>query len=269
MRVPIRVALVLLCIALVGRVVWSADQRPHADPRVGSAPLSGAPVIVELFSSEGCSSCPPADTWLASLDQAGSIGGVPLITLEEHVDYWDRLGWKDPFGQAQFGERQQAYASVLADDRVYTPEIVIDGRAAVPAGDDIRGGREARAAASEPRATVRLTRVGQRVTIDVSDIPSEAARQGSPIATDDAFEVWLAVTERGITSDVQRGENAGRRLAHAPIVRVLRRIGIAQASSFRAETPIETNPAWAPGALRIVAFVQRARTKHIVGASAI
>jgi hypothetical protein len=260
MRVPFRLALLSVAVACTVRLVWSADQRPtpNALPAGGSPP--SPPVIVELFSSEGCSSCPPADAWVASLAEAGSLHGVPIIALEEHVDYWDRLGWKDPFAQAQFGERQQAYARVLADERIYTPEIVIDGRAAVPAGDDARGGREALAAASEPRATVRLARVGQRVTIDVSEIPR---------AGEEAAEVWLAVTERGITSEVPRGENAGRRLAHAPVVRALRRVGVAEGGSFHTETAIDANPAWVPSALRVVAFVQRVRTKHIVGANAI
>jgi hypothetical protein len=106
---------------------------------------------------------------------------------------------------------------------------------------------------------VTLTRSGPRVQIDVTDIPP---------ASDESSEVWLAVTERGIMSEVPRGENAGRRLAHAPVVRVLRRIGVAQAGTFHGDTAIDPNPGWAPDALRIVVFVQRARTRQIVGANA-
>jgi hypothetical protein len=256
MRVRFVLALGLVTLACAGGAVWAANRAAPAGP----LPASGPPVVVELFSSEGCSSCPPADAWLRSLDRAQSLDGVPLIALEEHVDYWDGLGWRDPFGQPQFGERQQAYARVLSDRRVYTPEIVIDGRAVVQNGDEDEAARAARASAKGPRATVALSRTGSRVRIDATDIP--------PLS-DDSAEIWLAVTERGITSDVLRGENGGRHLLHAPIVRILRRVGVAQAGAFHGEVAIDLNPGWAPGALRVVAFVQRAQSKQIVGANAI
>jgi hypothetical protein len=249
----------LLTLACAGGGVWAENRA--ATPSPPPLPASGPPVIVELFSSEGCSSCPPADAWLLALDRAQSLGGAPVIALEEHVDYWDRLGWRDPFGQAQFGERQQAYARVLPDRRVYTPEIVIDGHAVVDNGDEEQAARDARASASQPRATVKLVRNQDHVTIDVTGVPNAS--------DDDGAEVWLAVTERRITSNVSQGENAGRRLAHGPIVRELRRVGLARAGAFHGDAAIGTKAGWVPGALRVVVFVQRAGSKRIVGANAI
>ena len=244
-------ALSLVCLAGVVRAAHHGN--PPAPLRAG-----GTPVIVELFSSEGCSSCPPADAWLASLDRLQNVDGVSVLALEEHVDYWDRLGWRDPFGQPQFAERQAEYSRVLPDRRTYTPEIVIDGTTAVQSGDEEQASRDLRASASQPRARVALSRQGDRVTVDASDIPgSEGA------------EVWLAITESGLSTDVAQGENAGRHLAHAPIVRALRKLGVARGGAFHLETAIEADPSWAPRALRVVAFVQQMRSRRIVGAGAI
>jgi hypothetical protein len=242
----------LATVFLAGAVRAAHRREPPAPLRAG-----GVPVIVELFSSEGCSSCPPADTWLASLDRTQPIEGVSVIALEEHVDYWDRLGWRDPFGQPQFGERQAEYARALADKRTYTPEIVLDGTSTVQSGDADQTARDLRASASQPRAHVGLSREGDRVRVDVLDRPGS-----------EDVEVWLAVTESGLSTDVPQGENAGRHLAHAPVVRVLRKLGVASVSPVHVETVVALDPAWAASSLRYVAFVQQTRSRRIVGANA-
>jgi hypothetical protein len=227
-----------------------------------AAPLPArTPVVVELFSSEGCSSCPPADDYLARHDRTQPVDGVTVIALEEHVDYWDRLGWKDPFGQAQFGERQRTYAQALPDHRVFTPEIVIDGHAVMEGGDEDGARALMRASAAEPKAKVRLTHSAMRVAIDVTDVP--------PSAADDPTDVWLAVTESGLASDVPRGENAGRTLEHAPVVRALRVVGRVANGAFHGDAAVDSDMAWKARALRTVVFVQRAKSRRIVGAGAI
>src|SRR6266404_7069098 len=85
------------------------------------------PVVLELFTSEGCSSCPPADALLKKLDDAGSLDNVEIIAIEEHVDYWNRLGWTDPFSSPDWTERQQRYSQTLRRDGVYTPQLVVNG----------------------------------------------------------------------------------------------------------------------------------------------
>jgi hypothetical protein len=235
-------------------------QMHRGDP---PAPLKpgATPVVVELFSSEGCRSCPPADQYLATLDRTQSVDGVAALVLEEHVDYWDDLGWADPFAQAQFDTRQRQYAGALPDHRVYTPEIVIDGHALVEHGDEEQAARDMQASAAEERAHVSVSRDGDRVEVDVRDAPPPSG-QGV------AQEVWLAVTESGLQSEVASGENAGRRLAHAPIVRALRRLGVVEGGAFRTEAPLDARFSWKPRALRVVVFVQDAATRGIVGAGA-
>jgi hypothetical protein len=254
-------AFVAIVVGVIALALAAAKLHAAHPPGPAPAALLGAtPVIVELFSSEGCSSCPPADAYLAELDRAQPIDGVSVVALEEHVDYWDDLGWRDPFAQASFGPRQRQYASALTDHRVYTPEIVIDGHLAVD-GDMNRAARDMQAARREARAHVTLERKGNAVHVDVRDVPVAMG--------DDAAEVWLAITESGLSTRVERGENAGHLLTHAPVVRALRKVGLVTEGTFLVDAPLELDPSWNRGSLRVVAFVQRVRTRRIVGASGV
>ena len=225
-----------------------------------SPPMSGrVPVVVELFSSEGCSSCPPADTYVAALDRTQPIDGVEVVALEENVDYWDRLGWRDPFGSPAFSERQSAYSRALTDHRVYTPEIVFDGHLVMPGGDEDAARAMMQRSAREPKARIALRRDGARVVVDVTDAPGSSS--------DDPPEAWLALTESGLATNVQAGEIAGRRLPHAPIVRRLTSLGRLTDGALHGSFPLDLAPSWSSSALRIVAFVQDAKSLKIVGAA--
>ncbi|HEY2513569.1 MAG TPA: DUF1223 domain-containing protein, partial [Polyangiaceae bacterium] len=149
--------------------------------------------------------------------------------------------------------RQSAYAHVLSDSRVYTPEVIIDGHGVVEGGDEDDARRMMQASAREPKAQVTLARSAAGVAVDVSAVPAAAGDEGA--------EVWMATTESGLTTDVPRGENAGRRLAHGPIVRSLERLGAITAPTFHAERALPRHGE------RIVVFVQRAKTRRIVGAA--
>jgi hypothetical protein len=260
----VRTKVVLGCLAaVVAGGGWLLESR--ADSAAASAPGAvGArvPVILELFSSEGCSSCPPADAFVAALDRAQSVDGVTVIALEEHVDYWDRLGWRDPFGSPAFSDRQNDYARVLADHHVFTPEIVLDGHLVVPGGDEDAARALMQRTARDPKAHIALKRDGARASIDVSEVPKTTGA-----SADDSAEVWLAITESGLATDVRAGENSGRRLAHAPVVRRLRSLGRAAAGAFHADAPLEIDPAWNPRALHVVVFVQLAKSRKIIGAA--
>ncbi len=166
------------------------------------------PTVVELFQSQGCSSCPPAN---ASLIQYSTRPDVLALTFA--VDYWDRLGWKDTFASPQFTQRQYAYSSALRHSGVYTPQIVVNGRAD-GVGDD----------ASEMEALAQKTdrgASGPEVRIEGGEVAI-----GSGAAPAGGAEVWLALYDPNIVEvPVARGENAGRTLAHKNVVRRLILVG--------------------------------------------
>jgi hypothetical protein len=214
-------------------------------------------VVIELFSSEGCSSCPPADAALSELDSRQSVDGVVVLALEEHVDYWDDLGWRDPFAQAGFGARQGRYAAVLTSGQVFTPELVIDGHA-VGDVDVAHLAQSVRESGQEPKAMVRVKRQDDGIDVVVQEVPAAAG--------DDDAEVWLAVTESGLSTRVLRGENRGRHVLHAPVVRMLRKLGSVRAGTFHIAGRLEMGPSWDRSKVRVVVFVQRVQSRRIVGA---
>jgi len=169
-----------------------------------------APVVLELFTSQGCSSCPPADEALAQLSARDD-----LVTLSLHVDYWDYLGWHDTFAQRQFTERQVAYRNAWHKSVVYTPQMVVHGRhavSAIHAGEVEAAIADARAAA--PKVTLTIERRGGMLKCRIEPGPEPAAGV-----------VWIAKYTRNVTVDIRRGENAGRMLHYANVVRSLNRIG--------------------------------------------
>jgi hypothetical protein len=218
------------------------------------------PVLVELFTSEGCSSCPPADDLLAKLEKTQPVSGVHLIVLSEHVDYWNRLGWRDPFSSADFTARQTQYSESLKQDGPYTPEAVVDGRSGF-VGSNLHDLQQAMMdAVKQPKAKVMLTATGGdggvNLSVDVKDIPG----------TKDA-DVILAITETGLQSNVKGGENSGRLLKHTGVVRRLTVLGRAKGETYSTQTSVVLPKEWKRENLRAVVFVQDRRTKHIVGAA--
>ena len=196
-------------------------------------------ILLELFTSEGCSSCPPADALLAELAAEPNV-----VALELHVDYWDDLGWKDPFSQRAFSERQALYQARFGSRGVYTPELVVNGAAEAVGSDR---GRIRSLLASVPKAEAPVTVTARR---DGDAMVVQATSGGSG-------ELWVAVAESGLTTDVKRGENAGRKLAHGAVVRRLERVP----SSDELRVPV--NSSWKN--LSVVAFSQDPRTGRILG----
>jgi hypothetical protein len=264
------VALALLAAVAVminRRATTSAEDETALN--LTGADLSPRPVLVELFTSEGCSSCPPADELLARLEQTQGVAGAQVIALSEHVDYWNRLGWADPFSSAALSERQSDYARALRSDDIYTPQMIVDG------GVEFVGSREGRAreaiakAARAPKSNIEIalaeskeTRADAlRLSVRVSDVPTTSA--------DDTAEVMLAITESGLQSNVSRGENAGRRLIHTAVVRKLDSLGGVdlQKSSFEATPVVKLEEAWNRERLKAVVFVQERASRRVLGAA--
>lgn len=195
---------------------WSSDPARAADPPAGTMP-----VIVELFTSQGCNSCPPADAFL------GELAGRPdVVALALHVDYWDYIGWKDPFAKRMYTERQRDYARSLWQRFVYTPQMVVDGRY-----QDVGSDRHAINKLIE-RAHVDKAKQPLVQIVRVDEPQAEGSASGPPakvrvesIGFRGTASVWLALYDREHHTEVPRGENAGRRLVDYNVVREFRRIG--------------------------------------------
>lgn len=219
-----------------------------------SLPLSAQnPVVVELFTSEGCSSCPPADAVLLELSQQKS--GVPMILLGEHVDYWNYIGWTDRFSSKQFSERQGDYAKAL-HAQVYTPQMVIDGREQFVGNDATEVQKRIAAAAALPKpAKVLLAWEGNsRLRVSVQAPPQTKGN------------VLLAITEDGLSTDVGKGENSGKMLHHATVVRSLKPIGNLNGGKFEQTIDGPRQGDWNPQKLKIAVLVQEPGSMKIIGA---
>ena len=234
---------------------------------------SRTPVIVELFTSEGCSNCPPADAMLARLEHTQPVPGARVIVLSEHVDYWNNLGWTDPFSSPQFRARQNDYARAFGVDSIYTPQMVVNGRAEFVGDDFKRAATEIEHAANQPSATIQLQPVRNSkdrdlidLAVHVVDLPPirvTGKKDRAPV------QVFLAITEDNLSSDVQRGENSGRRLRHVAVVRSFGSLGNLDPRetptlSLRSTLKLPSN--WKRQDLHAVVFLQEHATQRIIGA---
>ncbi|HKD49904.1 MAG TPA: DUF1223 domain-containing protein [Candidatus Acidoferrum sp.] len=241
--------------------------RSQDTPKPAASP---APVVVELFTSEGCSSCPPADAFLAKLAEHGPTHNLQIVALEEHVDYWDDQGWRDPFSSHNWTTRQDAYAGVLGNKNPYTPQIVVDGSVECSGGRPQLALQDIVQASAQAKTPVTLSEApaGKPGTQNFSVQVGKLIRSGKG----GAAEVWLAITETGLHSSVTRGENAGHELSHAAVVRSMRKIGEAKPDrdvGFSGEATIPIRNEWKRENLRAVALVQEKNSLRILGAAEI
>jgi hypothetical protein len=244
-------------------------------PGVSSSPVStdsskAQPVVVELFTSEGCSTCPPADALLLKLAATQPVEGANIIVLEEHVDYWNHQGWTDPYSSSDWTLRQQDYVARFKEKEPYTPQMIIDGQAQMVGGQEELAQQAIRQAASQPKTEITLTAENSgkdgaeqfQYKVRVVKLVGNTER--------DTAEVWLAVSESGLGSSVDGGENAGKLLHHAPVLRSLHKIGVA---SPKGETAFETSARvkftrdWKRQNLQVAVFVQEKKSMRILGAA--
>ena len=223
------------------------------------------PVLVELFTSEGCSSCPPADALLQRLLAQQPVAGAEIIALEEHVDYWNHDGWVDPYASAQWTQRQSEYG-IFFGNGAYTPELVIDGTSQF-------------VGSNQQEALAEIAKAAHRAKTEVSITAEKADANGSRHFTltaekidtkSDVAEVWLAVTEDGLHSSVARGENAGHVLNHVATLRSLQKIGVADANNpiaFTKDVLVKFDPRWNLENVRVSAFVQRRKSREVLAAA--
>ncbi|HUS29766.1 MAG TPA: DUF1223 domain-containing protein [Kofleriaceae bacterium] len=232
------------CLVLANCVLLGCATAASGETRVEP---DQAPLVVELFTSQGCSSCPPADALLNKLAHDGKLAGRPLAPLAFHVDYWDDLGWADPYALPAWSERQRQYARALGDDRVYTPELVVGGRAGMVGSDSTRAHKAIAAAPTQQKLTATASWSAKTVTIEAT-APADA-------------DVLVAIYQDGTKTKVPRGENAGETLAADRVVRRLERVAPA-GKTGKLTLPLDER--W--GAIGAIAFAQRA-DRAIVGSA--
>lgn len=253
----------LTSIWLVSGALNSKRQASSTQPGVDRTP-----VVVELFTSEGCSSCPPADALLGKLFRNQPVDGAEVIAIEEHVDYWDSLGWKDPFSSSKWTLRQQDYAAVFRSGSVYTPQMVIDGQAELVGSRESQSEKEISEWSRHPKIHVVLSSNG--TAADGSPVYSVHVGKLIDGKNGDTAEVWLAVTEDNLQSSVTRGENAGEHLRHTSVLRTLRKLGVAEAGkdeSFSGSIDVRLDPAWKRESTRVIVLVQERKSRRILGAA--
>ena len=239
----VRTCLLLIGGLVVGSLAGAADVLPLR-----------APVVVELFTSEGCSSCPPADLVLEKLDRQQPVPGAQIIVLSEHVDYWDHIGWKDPYSSAAFSRRQEEYVQRFGLDGAYTPQMVVDGRTQFVGSDWQRAYAAIQDAAGQHKATVRIAAIPGGLRVEVDPLPGSMGRNAG---------VFLARADDSGASDVTGGENKGRRLRHVAIAKEIERIGTVSAGHAFAR-----DLKWGgTNGMRMIALVQATAGGPILGSA--
>lgn len=215
---------------------------------------STSPVVVELFTSQGCSSCPPADQLLAGLNAIAEKHGLPVYCLSFHVDYWDSLGWKDPYSAEQFTKRQHRYAAAFGSRKVYTPQMIVNGETEF-VGSRANDARQAiEAGLAEPSAGA-LSLKAKLSADQTSAVVEYQVNQSQPGAL-----LNVAVVQKQASNQIPRGENSGRELAHVQVVRTFQSIALkSDSGSLEIDVPTDVDAK----ALGIVAYVQDARSMQI------
>jgi hypothetical protein len=260
-----RIALAPLIAAALLTHVAPAPPAVHR----GAAPVPAkapTPVVVELFTSEGCSDCPPADVVLQKLIDGQPVAGADVIALGEHVDYWDQQGWRDRFSSAASTFRQRLYVSRFALESAYTPQMVVDGRAQFVGSDGRAALQAIERAAAAPHATVRLE-------VDVRDANAlgivATVSDPSNLSRGDRADVTAVITEDHLRSEVTRGENRGRTLSHAAVVRSTTSLGQMSAGDVTLRGTVPIDAGWKRDELKAVVYVQGQRGRAILGAAAV
>ena len=234
----------------------SAEPRPIGDAN------TRIPVLIELFTSEGCSDCPPADALLQKLDRAQPVRNAQLIVLSEHVDYWNDIGWKDPYSSHEFSIRQSDYAHRFRLDSAYTPQMVVDGDAQFVGSDERRAIQAVEGAAKVEKVPVDLSSAHLEGNTLVAHVETGVL---SSSTSSKSANVLLALADDNDQSNVRTGENAGRILTHVAVVRSLTQVGtISPGSAFSSEIKVSSANV-NPRNLRVVAIVQEMATGRVLG----
>jgi|SRR5579862_4472514 len=262
--IPKRLGLVLWILGTAAIIAISLGffRRSVAFSQTDGAP-AGDPVVLELFTSQGCSDCPPADALLSEL--GSSTKGV--IPLAYHVDYWNHLGWSDPFSSREFSQRQSDYARAMNLAEQYTPQMVVGGASQFIGSD---AGRIARAI-SAAHSVSTPGRVSLHASVDGKSSRSVQIKlkaQLDPASTSEPYVVMVAVFENGLFTKIGAGENDGREITYDYTVRkLLPALELKSAKAVEKNVSIDLDPSWSANHLGAAAFIQNASSLKILGAA--
>lgn len=244
--------LLFMLAAILGMAASSPQNRFASST---AKPTPQPVVVLELFTSQGCSSCPPADQALQDLTQQAAKAGQAVYGLSFHVDYWDRLGWRDPFSSKQFTDRQRQYDRAL-QSQTYTPQLVINGQ------EDVIGGQRGRI----QQAIQTIQKQPASAFIGVDGRVSQDAKQVTvnyELSASGPYRVNVALVQKEAKTSVQNGENGGRTLVNTNVVRQFKTIETATTSGS-VTLPFPTGLTTDQTA--VLVYVQRTDTGQVVGA---
>lgn len=228
-------------------------------------PAAAVPIVIELFTSEGCSSCPPADVFVQKLDTYQPIQGAQLIVLSEHVTYWDQQGWKDPNSSTALTERQSSYEGELGQKEVFTPQMIINGNQQVSLENPQHIQDVLEKERADPRIPVRIT----SVSVDPQNPSVVRAHVEADINSGKHnADVYVALAFDRVESQVLRGENGGKHLVHVGVVQQLTKVGkLSKGKSFSDDVQLKLKPGEDLKNLRLVAFIQESGPGRLLGAA--
>jgi hypothetical protein len=252
-----RLALVAIVAGLTGLSV-SAQAQAVASDAADAAPSKAVlqpKAVVELFTSQGCSSCPTADAVLGRLVKRDDI-----VALSLPVDYWDYLGWKDTLASPKFSERQRAYGKVRGDGAIYTPQVIVNGVAHVNGSDEDKIARlidKTSKTLAASRVPIKLSEHKNKLVVDVGSAPNETPAKEATL--------WLAVIARSVAVPIERGENQGKTVTYQNVVRELIPIGTWNGTQMTVK--LERQSFMRPGTDSCAVLLQEGHAGPIIGAA--
>ena len=248
-------------VRIAGLLIGLAIAAPASAGQCSARSGTQTAALVELYTSEGCSSCPPADRWLSSLGSQGYVPGR-VVPIALHVDYWDYIGWKDPYAKREFSLRQRKLTQLQRMALVYTPQVLLQGR-------DFRGWGSA--AFDEAVANINALQARANLRLDIVSQDAQGLRVAvaaellQPVDMQEAV-LYLAAYENRLESRVSAGENRGRTLSHDYVV--LEWLGPFRFSGpkLQAERLLPLLPRAMPANSGVVGFVQNGRSAEVLQA---
>ena len=234
-----------------------------APPKGADTPPARTPILIELFTSEGCSSCPPADAWLKQIDESQPIPGAEAVVLSEHVDYWDHDGWKDPYSSSFFTDRQSAYVRALGGPSPYTPEMILNGATELQLSNQAQVAQAFKRAATAPQLPVSI---GALSLSGDSTLHAHIDADGAQSKRN--ADVYAVIALNHAESQVLHGENGGRHLSHAAVALDMVRVGkLEKGKPFSQDFQTKLKPGLDPRNLRLIVFVQESGPGEVLGAA--